>query len=95
MGYHASNHTQTELAIAAVLVAPWERFSEVGIYFPAYLYKKCSFFVPYFIPQFQGQADEEYMKSLCYRFTNGVAESEELPPAEGMLPSYFEYTSTS
>lgn len=51
-----------EFPIAAVVVALWQQFPDVGQFFLAYLYKDCPFFVPYFLPQIQGQNNEDYMK---------------------------------
>lgn len=53
---------KAEFPLAAVIVALWTKFPEVGQFFMAYLYKDCPYFVPYFIPQVQGQSDEDYMK---------------------------------
>ncbi|XP_063695561.1 mRNA export factor Gle1 [Culicoides brevitarsis] len=69
---------KAEFPLAAVVVALWTKFPEVGQFFLAYLYKDCPFFVPYFLPQVQGQSDEDYMKSLGYRYTNGVVEKHDL-----------------
>lgn len=53
---------KAEFPLAAVVVALWTKFPEVGQFFMAYLYKDCPYFVPYFLPQVQGQSDEDYMK---------------------------------
>uniref|UniRef100_A0A336M362 mRNA export factor GLE1 n=1 Tax=Culicoides sonorensis TaxID=179676 RepID=A0A336M362_CULSO len=73
-----SNNAKAEFPIAAILIALWQKFPEVGQFFLAYLYKECPFFVPYFLPKVQGQSDEDYMKSIGYRYTNGVMEKHDL-----------------
>lgn len=46
--------------IAAVIVAIWQLFPDVGKLFLAYLYTQCPYLVPFFIPQIQGQSNEDY-----------------------------------
>lgn len=57
-----SNDAKAEFPLAAIVVALWQKFPEVGQFFLAYLYRDCPFFVPYFLPRIQGQSDEDYMK---------------------------------
>lgn len=57
-----SSNAQAAYPIASVLVALWQKFSDVGKLFLAHLYKECPYLVPYFIPQFEGQSSEEYYR---------------------------------
>lgn len=72
-----TNTARAEFAFSAVTVALWQKFPEIGHYFLAYLYKECPYFVPYFIPQIEGQSDMDYMKSLGYRYQNGSIEDQQ------------------
>lgn len=57
-----SSHHQAAFPFAAVIVAIWQLFPDVGKLFLALLYMECPFFVPYFVPQKPGQSDREYFR---------------------------------
>ena len=63
-----SSQTQAAYAISAVLVALWQKYPELGQLFLAHLYKECPYLVPIFLPQREGQSDQEYYGSLGCRF---------------------------
>nr|CAG4647938.1 EOG090X0755 [Moina brachiata]SVE93040.1 EOG090X0755 [Moina brachiata] len=55
--------------IAAVIVELWIEFPIFGKLVLGYFYKQCPFLVPYYIAQNEGQTNEEYYKSLGYRYS--------------------------
>jgi nucleoporin GLE1 len=72
-----SSNMQTAFGMAAVLITLWQKYQDLGKLFLYYLYKECPYMVPYFLPQLEGQSDEDYMKSLGFRFKDGVVENRE------------------
>lgn len=56
--------------IAAVIVELWIEFPIFGKLVLAYFFKQCPFLVPYYIPQKEGQSNEDYYKSLGYRYSS-------------------------
>lgn len=60
--------------IAALVVNLWLNFPDFGNCFLYYLYEQCPFLIPFLKPQFEGQSDQEYYKSLGYRIIDGGIE---------------------
>jgi nucleoporin GLE1 len=57
-----SGSLKAAFPIAAVLVALWQKFPDLGILFLHYLFKECPYLIPYFLPQLEGQSPEDYFK---------------------------------
>ncbi|XP_058054348.1 mRNA export factor Gle1 [Anopheles bellator] len=72
-----SSNASAAFPIAAIAVALWQRFPEFGLFFLAYLHRECPYLVPYYLPQFEGQTQEEFLKTLGYRFTDGTLEKQD------------------
>uniref|UniRef100_A0A182QIV9 mRNA export factor GLE1 n=1 Tax=Anopheles farauti TaxID=69004 RepID=A0A182QIV9_9DIPT len=66
-----SSNASAAFPIAAIVVALWQRFPDFGRFFLAYLHRECPYLVPYYLPQLEGQTQEEYLKTLGYRFADG------------------------
>uniref|UniRef100_A0A182N9Q8 mRNA export factor GLE1 n=1 Tax=Anopheles dirus TaxID=7168 RepID=A0A182N9Q8_9DIPT len=66
-----SSNASAAFPIAAIAVALWQRFPDFGRFFLAYLHRECPYLVPYYLPQLEGQTQEEYLKTLGYRFADG------------------------
>ncbi|XP_035791712.1 nucleoporin Gle1-like [Anopheles albimanus] len=72
-----SSNASAAFPIAAIVVALWQRFPEFGRFFLAYLHRECPYMVPYYLPQLDGQSQEEFLKTLGYRFVDGVLEKQD------------------
>jgi len=62
--------------IAAVATELWVEFPEFGRLLLAHFYKQCPYLVPYYVPQQEGQNDEDYYRSLGYKYSNGKVEQQ-------------------
>lgn len=62
--------------IAAVIAELWLEFPLFGRLVLAHFYRQCPYLVPYYVPQQEGQSDEDYYKSLGYRYTGGKVEQQ-------------------
>lgn len=69
-----SSNASAAFPIAAIIVGLWQKYPEFGNFFLAYLHKDCPYLVPYFLPQLEGQSQEDYLKSIGYRFVDGSLE---------------------
>lgn len=69
-----SSNAPAAFPIAAIVVGLWQKYPEFGKFFLAYLHKDCPYLVPYFLPLLEGQSQEDYLKSLGYRFVDGALE---------------------
>lgn len=77
--------------IAAVIVALWVDFPDFGNLLLAHFYRECPYLVPIFLPQFEGQSNEDYYKSLGYRYNeNGEVEKQDkfLKRMSGLMRLY-------
>ncbi|XP_062558791.1 mRNA export factor Gle1 [Armigeres subalbatus] len=72
-----SSNAPAAFPIATIVVGLWQKYPEFGKFFLAYLHKECPYLVPYFLPQLEGQSQEEYLKSIGYRFTENVLEKQD------------------
>ncbi|XP_055595133.1 mRNA export factor Gle1 [Uranotaenia lowii] len=73
-----SSNAPAAFPIAAIIVALWQKYPAFGKFFLAYLHKECPYLVPYFLPQLEGQSQEDYLKSIGYRFSSdGVLEKQD------------------
>ena len=59
----ASNH-DSAFAIAAVAVAVWCEFPDVGELILAHFYRECPYLVPYHLSKQPQQSNEDYYKSV-------------------------------
>ncbi|XP_050079784.1 mRNA export factor Gle1 [Anopheles maculipalpis] len=66
-----SSNASAAFPVAAIAVALWQRFPDFGRFFLAYLHRECPYLVPYYLPQLEGQSQEEFLKTLGYRFADG------------------------
>lgn len=62
--------------IAAVIAELWLEFPLFGRLVLAHFYRQCPYLVPYYMPQQEGQTNEDYYKSLGYRYTGGKVEQQ-------------------
>lgn len=62
--------------IAAVIAELWLEFPLFGRLVLAHFYRQCPYLVPYYVPQQEGQSNEDYYKSLGYRYTGGKVEQQ-------------------
>ncbi|XP_046389622.1 mRNA export factor GLE1 [Ischnura elegans] len=73
-----SSKPDAAFAIAAVIVALWNEFPDFGMLLIAHFHKECPYLVPFYIPQREGQSDEEYYKALGYRYMDdGTVEKQD------------------
>lgn len=72
-----SSNAPAAFPFAAIIVALWQKYPEFGKFFLAYLHKECPYLVPFFLPQLEGQTQEDYLKSIGYRFTDNVLEKQD------------------
>ncbi|XP_033627063.1 nucleoporin GLE1-like isoform X2 [Asterias rubens] len=73
----SSNH-DSAFPNAAVVVALWCDFPEIGELILAHFYLKCPFLVPYNITKGQQQSNEDYYKSLGYNYaSDGTIEKQD------------------
>ncbi|XP_035893511.1 nucleoporin Gle1 [Anopheles stephensi] len=66
-----SSNASAAFPVAAIAVALWQRFPDFGRFFLAYLHRECPYLVPYYLPQLEGQSQEDFLKTLGYRFADG------------------------
>ena len=55
-----SSNAQAAFPIAAVILSLWQQFTDFGQLFLARIYLECPYLVPYFIPQMNGQTEQDY-----------------------------------
>lgn len=78
-------------AIAAVVVALWNDSPEFGELLLANFRVTCPFIVPAFFPQGEGQSNEDYYRSLGYKYSeDGTVERQDkfLKRISGLLRLY-------
>uniref|UniRef100_A0A1B6CGR4 mRNA export factor GLE1 n=1 Tax=Clastoptera arizonana TaxID=38151 RepID=A0A1B6CGR4_9HEMI len=63
-----SSKPEAAFAIAAVIVALWVEFPDFGQMLLGYFQQKCPYLIPAYKPQLEGQTNEDYYKSLGYRY---------------------------
>ncbi|XP_055627521.1 mRNA export factor Gle1 [Toxorhynchites rutilus septentrionalis] len=73
-----SSNAPAAFPIAAIVVGLWQKYPDFGKFFLAYLHKECPYLVPYFLPQLEGQTQDDYLKGIGYRFSSeGVLEKQD------------------
>ncbi|XP_033214285.1 nucleoporin Gle1 [Belonocnema kinseyi] len=86
-----SSKPEMAFAIAAVVVALWNDSPEFGELLLANFRVTCPFIVPAFFPQGEGQSNEDYYKSLGYKYSeDGTVERQDkfLKRISGLLRLY-------
>ncbi|XP_046621898.1 mRNA export factor Gle1 isoform X1 [Neodiprion virginianus] len=92
-----SSKPEMAFSIAAVIVALWNDYPDFGELLLAYFYKTCPYLVPIFLPQQQGQSNEDYYKSLGYKYSeDGTVERQDkfLKRMSGLMRLYAALTVT-
>ncbi|XP_054289349.1 mRNA export factor Gle1 isoform X2 [Macrosteles quadrilineatus] len=64
-----SSKPEAAFAIAAVIVSLWAQFPELGRLLLAHFHRECPYLIPAFLPQTEGQSDQDYYKMLGYQYT--------------------------
>ena len=72
-----SSNPEAAFAIAAVITALWSEFPLLGRLILAHFYKTCPYLIPYYVPQQEGQSDQDYYKALGYQYTDGQVEKQD------------------
>ena len=72
-----SSNPDSAFAIAAVIVALWREFPKFGRLFLAHYFQMCPYLVPYYVPQQEGQSDQDYYKALGYQYIDGQIEKQD------------------
>ncbi|XP_046745081.1 mRNA export factor Gle1 isoform X2 [Diprion similis] len=92
-----SSKPEMAFSVAAVIVALWNDYPDFGELLLAYFYKTCPYLVPMFLPQQQGQSNEDYYKSLGYKYSeDGTVERQDkfLKRMSGLMRLYAALTVT-
>lgn len=63
--------------IAAVAVALWQRYADLGTLLLAHFHLRCPYLVPYYIPQQEAESQEDHYKALGYVYNDGVIEKQD------------------
>lgn len=72
-----STNPKSAFCYAAVIVALWNDFPEFGKLLMAHMYRTYPCLVPFYIPRRIGQTNEEYYRSLGYKYdSNRVVEEQ-------------------
>lgn len=58
-----SSKPEAAFAIAAVIVALWVNFPDFGKLLLAHFQRTCPYLIPAFMPQVEGQSNEDYYRS--------------------------------
>nr|CAG4650187.1 EOG090X0755 [Sida crystallina] len=72
-----SSNPESAFAIAAVITALWVEFPTFGRLVLAHFYEMCPYLVPYYVPQQEGQSNQDYYKALGYQYTDGQIEKQD------------------
>lgn len=69
--------TESAFYFAAVIVAIWTQFPDVGKLILAYFHRNYPYLVPYYMPRVEGQSNNDYHKALGYHVSNHKIEHED------------------
>lgn len=73
-----SSNPEAAFPLAALTVALWTQFPELGRLLEAYFHKLCPYLVPMFLPQKEGQTDKEFYLSRGYTYSeDGAVEKQD------------------
>ncbi|KAL0102252.1 hypothetical protein PUN28_018650 [Cardiocondyla obscurior] len=92
-----SSKPETAFPIAAIIVALWNDHLDFGDLFLAHLHETCPFTVPVFLQQQEGQSNEDYYKSLGFKYSeDGIVEEHDkfLKRMSGLMRLYASITVT-
>lgn len=84
--------------IAAIIVALWNDHSDFGDLLLSHFHTTCPYTVPVFLPKMVEQSNEDYYKSLGYKYTeDGTVEMHDkfLKRMSGLMRLYASITITS
>ncbi|XP_003248018.1 uncharacterized protein LOC100569917 [Acyrthosiphon pisum] len=73
----ASVKTETAFEVASIVTELWKIHPDFGILLYARFKQICPCLIPYNAEKTNEETDEEYYKSLCYNYTNGVVEKQD------------------
>ncbi|XP_076364569.1 gle1 RNA export mediator [Tachypleus tridentatus] len=95
-GQIASKH-ESAFAVAGVIVGLWCNYPDLGDLILAHFYTRCPYLVPYYVPQQEGQSEEDYYRALGYTYTDGVVEKQDkfLKRMSGFMRLYAAILQTS
>ncbi|XP_013778392.1 nucleoporin GLE1-like [Limulus polyphemus] len=95
-GQIASKH-ESAFAVAGVIVGLWCDYPDLGDLIMAHFYTRCPYLVPYYVPQQEGQSEEDYYRALGYTYTDGVVENQDkfLKRMSGFMRLYAAILQTS
>lgn len=65
-----SSKPEAAFAIAAVIVALWVSFPDFGKLLLAHFQRTCPYLIPAFMPQVEGQSNEDYYRMLGYLYSD-------------------------
>uniref|UniRef100_A0A2S2PJA4 mRNA export factor GLE1 n=1 Tax=Schizaphis graminum TaxID=13262 RepID=A0A2S2PJA4_SCHGA len=69
--------TETGFEVASIVTELWKIHPDFGILLYARFKQKCPCLIPYNAVKTNEETDEEFYKSLCYNYTNGVVEKQD------------------
>jgi len=73
----ASVKTETAFEVASIVTELWKIHPDFGVLLYARFKQKCPCLIPYNAEKTNEETDEDYYKSLCYNYTNGVVEKQD------------------
>ncbi|XP_075221112.1 gle1 RNA export mediator isoform X2 [Lycorma delicatula] len=85
-----SSKPEAAFAIAGIVVSLWNEFPDFGKLLLAHFQLECPYLIPAFMPQVEGQSNEDYYKVLGYQYIDGKVESQDkfLKRMSGMMRLY-------
>ncbi|XP_015597415.1 nucleoporin GLE1 isoform X2 [Cephus cinctus] len=86
-----SSKPEMAFPVAAVAVALWNEHPDFGELLMAHFHKTCPYTVPIFLPQQKGQSNEDYYRSLGYKYgEDGTVEKQDkyLKRMSGLIRLY-------
>ncbi|KMQ90590.1 nucleoporin gle1 [Lasius niger] len=91
-----SSKPEMAFPVAMIVVALWNEHVDFGELFLARLHETCPFTIPIFLPQQEGQSNEDYYKSLGCKYEDGTVEKQDkfLKRMSGLMRLYASITVT-
>lgn len=72
-----SSKPEAAFAIAGIIVSLWLEFPDFGKLLLAHFQMECPYLIPMYIPQLEGQSNEDYYRVLGYQYIDGKVESQD------------------
>lgn len=72
-----SSNPEAAFNYAAMIVALWNDFPDLGKLILAHFYENCPYLVPWYVPRTPDQTTEDYYKSQGYKYIDGVPEKQD------------------